>query len=319
MIRAEYRAGNRDWKQLARWWIRQGGSPDIPVDHPGGATLLIAAIEAEDVELVRSCVEHGGSLLAALPDGRTALDVVVTDGSADMATALVAGINSAAIGVIVARGIGQIRTLIACLRQVDARGNFDLERRDALAHRDVLAADLVNRLSRIPQAAAKRLIERLAPDLLALAVCCGPAIVDRLEKRTGISVRGKAGQRLLRNAESAGDWKLLVKALRAGAQWHDLREARELLGKVIIENVLDGGRDIELLLGKLREQARARNPFIRLIAFLRHGRNAWINAPLASGETLLSLAERCRQARWVSQLRQSGAASTAKVLEAVPA
>ncbi|MFX5522276.1 hypothetical protein ABTD78_23695, partial [Acinetobacter baumannii] len=81
-------------------------------------------------------------------------------------------------------------------------------------------------------------------------------------------------------------WKLLVKALRAGAQWHDLREARELLGKVIIENVLDGGRDIELLLGKLREKARARNPFSRLIAFLRHGRNAWINAPLASGETL---------------------------------
>ncbi|MFX6035687.1 hypothetical protein ABTE74_20105, partial [Acinetobacter baumannii] len=90
-----------------------------------------------DVKLVRSCVEHGGSLLASLPDGRTALDLVATDGSADMATALVAGMNSAAIGVIVARGIGQIRTLIACLRQVDARGNFGPERRDALAHRNV--------------------------------------------------------------------------------------------------------------------------------------------------------------------------------------
>ncbi len=319
LIRDEYRADNGDWRQLARWWIRQGGRPDIPVDHAGGATLLIAAIQCGDVELVRSCVEHGGSPLASLPDGRTALDVLVAEGSPDVAAALVGGMNAAAIGVIAARGVGQIRALIACLRQVEARGNFDPERRDALAHRDVLAAGLVDCLSRNPQAAAKRLIEPLASDLLALAVCCGPAVVDQLERRTGISVRGKAGQRLLRNAESAGDWKLMVKALRAGAQWHDLREARELLGKVIIENVLDGGRDIGLLLGKLREKAGARNPFSRLIAFLRHGRDAWINAPLASGETLLSLAERCRQAHWVSQLRQAGAAGTAKVLEAVPA
>ncbi|MGW7556346.1 hypothetical protein [Streptomyces rimosus] len=319
MIREDYRADNGDWRPLARWWVGQGHNADIPVDHPGGTTLLIAAAECGDAELVRSCLEHGGSLLAPLADGRTALDVVAAEGSPEVTAAVVAGMKADRIGAIVARGAGQIRALITCLQRVEAMHAFDPQRRDAQAQRDALVVSLVDCLSSGPRTAARRLIEPLAPHLLALALCCPPAVVDWLEKATGISVRGKAGQRLLRDAASAGDWPRIIKALRAGAQWHDLREARELLGKAIVDNAVDVGRDMELLLGKLRETARARNPFIRLIAFLRHGRDAWINAPLASGETLLSLAGRGRREGWLSQLRQAGAADKVRMVVLVSA
>lgn len=314
MIRDDYRADNEDWRRLARWWIEQGGHADIPVDHRGGATLLVAAVECGDVELVRACLEQGDSLLAPLADGRTALDVVAAEGSPEVAAAVVAGMRADRIGAIVSRGAGTIRALIACLQRVEAIHGFDPKRWDALARRDAVVVDLVDCLASGPRTAAKRLIEPLAPQLLALALCCPAAVVDRLENATGISVGGKAGQRLLRDAASVGDWNRIVKALRAGAQWHDLREARELLGKAITDNAIEVGRDMDLLLGKLREKARARNPFSRLIAFLRHGRDAWINTPLASGETLRSLAERWRRDGWLSQLRQCGAASRDKTV-----